>query len=412
MPRHALPHGLLLIVLAVSLLAACQSEEQEPTPTSVSPTATAVRAEATATPAMTPTATVTAAMGALLSPGPTFGNVEQFFFLNGSDLWQAQSNGRVVRVTRDLDLGPWAMAPDGSRAIAVIRRVENTLPTEEIRIIRGDGLLSLPLYGPLPTSGVDARPTIVALDWSWDQTKLVVLFDDGAVGVLPVPDNEDQYPVAMERIVQAGNVNPGRKAAWSLSSNGFAYIAGERGESRLVVVPLGDEPQEIAPDVATRAFAWLPGRGRLAFVERAGGTGREMPGSIFTMAADGTSRELLLSAGQFAPAALVMSLRASPDGRFIAFTVFVPGPQGTPTFQSLWALNIDSGELVNIPVATGYRVADIWWAAQGLSWRAVSLDAPAADDPTQYRGTGAFLIQRYDDASGTSTTIFSAGSAR
>lgn len=393
-------------------LAACRNESPDPTATFTAPTATAVVAEATATPAMMPTATVTAAMSALLAPGPTFGNVEQFFFLNGNDLWQVQSNGRVVRVTRDLDLGPWAMVPDGSRAIAVIRGNEVSVPTEEIRIIRGDGLLSLPLYGPLPTTGVNAHASIVALDWSWDQTKLVVLFDDGAVGVLPVPDDEGQYPVAMEWIVRPGDVPPGLSAAWSPGSNGFAYIAGDGPASRLVVVPLGDAAQEVMPDVATRGFAWLPGRGRLAFVERADGAGRAMPGSIFTMAADGSSRELLLSAGQFAPAAMVMSLRASPDGRFIAFTVFVPGPRDTPTFQSLWSLNIDSGELVNIPVATGYRVADIWWSATGITWRAMSLDIPAGDDPTAYRGSGAFLIQRFDEATNTSVTMFSSGSTQ
>lgn len=350
-------------------------------------------------------------MGALLAPGPTMPNIEQFFFLNSGDLWQVQSDGRAVHVTRGLSLGPWSMAPDGTRAIAVMYEEIDGRRSESIRIVRGDGILSVPLYGPAPTSGPNAAQPIVALDWSWDQTKLAVAFDDGAVGVLQVPEDEGQYPVAVDLVVQPGAARAERVMEWSPGGNGIAYVAAAGDERRLVVVPLGDVVQEVVGDVLVRAFSWLPGRGRLAFVQESSVGGRAVPGSIFTVAADGKSRELLLSAGQFAPAASVMSLHASLDGRALAFTVYVPGADGELVFQSLWTVAIDSGELARIPVATGYRATDVWWTAQGLTWRALSADA-SADDPTVYGGAGAFLIQRYDDATGTATSIFSAASDR
>ena len=397
--------------MVVLLLAGCRGDEADPTMTPAQPTATPSPVM-TPTLAVTPTPTVSAAMSALLAPGPTMPNIEQFFFLNGGDLWQAQSNGRVVHVTRGLTLGPWAMLPDGTRAIAVVYGEADGNRTEAIRIVRGDGILSVPLYGPAPTSGVDAAAPVIALDWSWDQTKLAVAFADGSVGILQVPEDEGQYPVAVERVVPAGSASASLAVRWSPGGNGIAYIPAAGDQRRLVVVPLGAAPQDVVGDVAVQAFAWLPGRGRLAFVQQAVGGGREAPGSIFTVAADGTSRELLLSAGQFAPAASVMSLQPSPDGRSLAFTVYTPGGDGELEFQSLWTLAIDGGDLTRIPVATGYRVTEVWWTAQGLTWRAVGLGAPAGDDPTVYTGDGAFILQRYDEAAKTSASIFSAAPPR
>lgn len=400
----------LALVLTVVFVAGCRGSEQQPTATPSQPTPTSAAPEPTLTPAVTPTPTVSAAMGALLAPGPTMPNIEQFFFLNAGDLWQVQSNGGIVHVTRGLTLGPWSMVPDGTRAIAVVYEETDAGRVEAIRIVRGDGILSAPLYGPAPTSGENAEPPIVALDWSWDQTKLAVAFDDGSVGVLQVPEDEAQYPVAVERVVAAGPARAGRVMEWSPGGNGIAYVTEMDEQHRLVVVPLGDVAHEVVADVAVGAFTWLPGRGRLAFVQQASVGGPVVPGSVFTVAADGTARELLLSAGQFAPAATVMSLHASPDGRAIAFTVYAPGENGEPAFQSLWTLTIDGEELTRIPVATGYRAAEVWWTAQGLTWRAVSLGAPAGDDPTVYAGEGAFVLQRFDDSAGTVANIFSAAS--
>lgn len=396
-------------LVAVLIFASCRGDAN-PTPTPVAPTSTAPAPTVPPAPVMTPTPTVTSAMSALLLPGPTMPNLGQFFFLNQSDLWQAQSGGRIVHVTRNLVLGPWVMAPDGTRAMTVIYSKRGEVTTEEVRIVRGDGILSVPLYGPAPTAGPDAASPIVALSWSWDQTKLAVAFADGSIGVLQVPADEDQYPVAVERIVRAGADPAGRAIAWAPGGSGVAFLTAAGDARGMFIAPLGAPAQIIIGDIPIQTFTWLPGRGRIAFVQQAIGGGRDVPGSIFTVAADGTALELLLSSGQFAPAAEVLSLSASPDGRSLAFTVFAPGNRGDLQFQSLWMLTIDGAELTHIPVAVGYRVADMWWTTQGLTWRAVSVGAPAGDDPTVYTGTGAFILQRYDDATKKSTSLFSAAS--
>jgi hypothetical protein len=149
-----------------------------------------------------------------------------------------------------------------------------------------------------------------------------------------------------------------------------------------------------------RAFTWLPGRGRIAWVDGSAGTTGAfgVPGSVFTMAPDGSSRELLVSAGRFAPAATVTLLSASPDGQKLAFTIALPDARGEPEFQSLWVLQLDSAEFSQAPVTAGYRVTDLWWLTTGLAWQAVDGSARAGDE--------RFQIGLFDPASATTSIIF------
>jgi hypothetical protein len=86
--RRWLHFGLVTVIAAVGMLAACSSPEPTPTPTEAPPTATATVAP-TATPTPTPTATATATPGPTATPTltptpfptPTVSSVGTEFFL-------------------------------------------------------------------------------------------------------------------------------------------------------------------------------------------------------------------------------------------------------------------------------------------------------------------------------------------
>jgi hypothetical protein len=182
-------------------------------------------------------------------------------------------------------------------------------------------------------------------------------------------------------------------------------------DSRLFATPIGDDALPVitsdsGSSRSVRAFDWLPGRGRIAFVEDAGGLASPLSGSIFTIAPDGTSLELLVSAGQFAPAASVMQLNAGPDGRTLAFTVHAPDARGQQAFQSLWILTIDSGELQQVPVETGYRVVDLTWTTSGLIWRGIDRNARTPADDSAYSPSEPFVLSRFEPASGNTSVVF------
>ncbi|MGH9172887.1 MAG: hypothetical protein ACRD1H_00950 [Vicinamibacterales bacterium] len=405
-----------VVLLAMLMLVGCAGGSTPATPTTTrivtAPTPTnptdieAPTIVATAEPTRSP------ALEELLAPGPTLPAPDGFFFRNGDEIWYLPADGAARPVIADRQVGPWAQTRDGARAALVTYRDEGRRRVEELVIVGNDGAVSQPVYGQAPTSGAAADPGIRALEWSWDGQALALVLDDGSVATMrfgsdpfatrppltPV-DLPDDLPVPVE-------------LAWAPSGAGVIYrIPADEGGSVLYVTPTGDRPHPVvAPNETSartvRAFGWLPGRGRIAFIEDASVPGVRLPGSIFTVAPDGSLLELLVSSGRFAPAASIASLAPSPDGRDLAFSVFVPDQNGMLVFQSLWILVIDSGELEQAPVESGYRVAELWWSAAGLVWRGVDRNTPIPAEGTPDTGDADFILGRYDAANDTTSIIF------
>lgn len=360
---------------------------------------TAPSADVTVTPTNSP------ALDDLLVPGPTLPAPDRFFFLHGDDIWMQPSEGQAVRVTDGIAIANWAQTPDGRRlAIAV----DNDDGGPSIVWVDGNDLVPRELLSFAGAEGAQAG--IATLDWSWDGTRLAVVFDDGSVVLVSnVGGDMTGAPVS----TPAGGGMP-TVVAWAPSGAGLALLVGQDGDRQsLFVTPIGDSARPVLDPVSTTArsvatLAWLPGRGRIAFVEDADASATRLPGSIFTIAPDGSLLELLVSAGQFAPAARIASIHPSPDGRELAFTVYVPDSSGQPAFESLWVLNIDTGEQRAVPIEPGYRVADVWWTATGLVWRGIDTSDPAPEHGPAYTGSEPFILGRYA-SDGTSTVIFQSG---
>lgn len=407
---------LLTIITGLSLvLAGCrvESDATDPTPTiiSVVPSETEIVTEATATSLFTPEPTRSAALDALLAPGPTLPPPDGIFFQMGDDIWYQPGAEPARRVVEGQRVGPWAQTADGARIALVRYREENGQGVEEIVLVNNDGSSGEPVYGPAPTAGAAGGPTIRALDWSWDGQALAAILSNDTIATMrfaagdPFRTKPPLEPIDLP--VDGAPVD----LAWAPSGAGIAYTTADGDATALHVTPTGDMARAVvtpggSPSRAVRAFGWLPGRGRLVFVEAAEGPAGHMPGSIFTIAPDGTLLELLVSSGRFAPAATIATLSAGPDGRDLAFTVQVPDAQGQHVFQSLWILSIDSGELQQVPIETGYRVADLAWSTGGLIWRGIDRNARIPTDGRVYSGDEPFILGRYDPANGTTTVIF------
>lgn len=402
--------GLVLVTLQLlSVLPACIDSEPTVPATTVTPTPPVPDATAAITPTsdVSPTPTYSAALEAILAPGNTAPLPDRFYFRVGADIWRGRADGseRPRRVATDLRIGPWSRTPNGEQAAIVSYLDIDGQGAEEIRIVRGDEMVEQPLYGPATISGGRARPSITSIDWSWDGTKLAVSFADGTLGILSVPADPAGFPIEPGEIARPVDTSGISELAWSPNGAGVAYASeAPDGRNLLFITPAGDAARPVIDTRPVRTFEWMPGRGRLAFVEDSGGPSNRLPGSIFTVAPDGGSLELLLSAGRFAPAATITSIDASPDGREMAVTVAVPDTDGRPRFHSLWMLSIDSGELREAPIAAGFKVVETWWTSAGLVWRGIDEAAGASDGG--YTGVEPFVLGRFDAESGASTIIF------
>jgi hypothetical protein len=405
----------LNLLLATSTLLACMGNDAAP-PEVVGPAPSATplpQPTATPTPVVTPTPTLSPAMEGLLDPGPTAQAPQEIIFRNAGSLWTISVDGHAQRLTEGLRLGPWAQTLAGSLAAAVMmgERDDGTT-TEEIRLVSAEGFVTDPIYGPVPVSGPDAQPNMIALAWSWDSTALAMLHSDGSISTLldlndPFVDSSQPIPLASPE-----NAEADAALVWAPTGDGVAYLAflEEAGYHTLFVTPRDDTPFPLllTPDGEPRSissFVWLPGRGRIAYVEDTPVPGSRTPSSIFTIAPDGEGLELLVSASRFAPAATIGALIASPDGRELSFAVYVPNEQGQPVFQSLWIFNIDTGAMREVPIEPGYRVTDTWFVAGGLLWRGVDIGSRVTGDGSTYTGIEPFVIGRFD-AEGHTTIIF------
>lgn len=384
--------GPTIIALVLLLVGCAGNGTPRPTPTAavvVPPVATATPS-APGVPTDTPPPTLEPALEALLAPGPSYSAPPRVFFRHGDDLWQLPANGEPAPVTNRLRIGPFAASPDGGQVAVVIYTRERGEDLQEVRILNAAGETQA-----VTVERTLATPAIVAIAWSWDAAWLALGWDDGALAIVPAG------PAVGPVVPFNSTGNPGNlvRLEWAPNNAGLIWLSASALGNSLVVTPLGGDRIVLADASATparpvRSFAWLPGRGRIAYVEgTAAATGA--PSSIHTILPDGTARELLVSAGQFGPVSYIEDLTASPDGHRLAFTVFMPDTTGSSRFTSLWVLNIDSGDLDEVRVPGDVRVTDLWWISSGLLWRGVDIATPAHGSPAEYSGIGAFILGVY-----------------
>lgn len=347
----------------------------------------------------------------LLDPGSTLDPTQRVFFRNGRDFWEISSGEANNVLPPGTRFGPYATSPHGQRAAIVIISDNNGQQVETVHVI-ANGALGPPLIPERVTSGNDAQPSIQGLAWSRDATKIAIVYDAPAVDILEIARADGSAPAIITEIRLPEEYRRVQRAEWSINSAALAILAEmPSGTGSLWMASVGGELYEVAGaniggQRSINDITWLPGRGRIAFVEERTRTSAATGGSMFSIAPDGSGRELMVSAGNFAPSAELHNIHASPGGSYVAFTVNVPNANGVRSFDSAWIVNIDSGITSRIPVTSGFRVTDIWWTTEGVLWRAAF---GQADDPalvTTYTGVEPFIIGLFNPDSGDSSIQF------
>ena len=288
-------------------------------------------------------------------------------------IYSTPSGERVVAVDA---------APGGERvAVLLATEVTEGERTDVVIIDSGGEMVSrlddlgVAQATPLPDQR-GSRP--LALDWSPQADRALVSFADGSIVDFAI-GAEEIRAILMPSDGGDSIVNP----LWSPTGESVAFIAtnddGRSRTLRILHVGNGAVADIVTPPEGRFVveFAWMPDGVSLLFTE-GGGLGGAVAGiDLWRVDADGTNRELVVSAGTVAPVARITNVQPSPDGRSVAYSVLIPG-DGDPRVDSVWIRDLESGVGFRVQVPSVATVGDISWTDGGL----------AIDVTTESAGTG------------------------
>jgi hypothetical protein len=275
-------------------------------------------------------------------------------------LFQSPANARILAI----DPGP------SSRQVAVLLGARDTAAgIRELLIVDSSGeivkrVTEFPAGAATPVPERSLGADLV--DWSPQGDRILVAFSDGAL--YEVSSSRDETPVALQiggierRVVQP---------AWSPTGEAIAFISASANsrERSLNVYRVTDGGVEKVVDSANGRFVvdfvWMPDGVSLLFTE-----GGELAGAVasidlWQIGANGSDRELLVSAGTVAPVARITAMQPSPDGRSVAYAVVIPGPDG-PSVDSVWVRDLESRVGYRISLPTAALVERLSWTNRGL----------------------------------------------
>ena len=378
-PRGVTTAGLFVVALLALLLVGCVDTDQSAIAPGVADSGASIPdAAVSATPVVRPDVALT------LNQAP---EARRIYFLRGGDLWQLPVDNLAAPVVTGQDILAYSPAPDGERVVVVSQQQPaGGSGGEQIALVRADSTVELRVAaGSLPG---DQQP-IVSVAWAPHAKSVAVARADGGIEIV----NADG---TARELVPSGTPNPG-DLAWSPDGRTLAWMApisADKATGLFTVAVAGGQPRQVvaAADASTAVVAatWLPGRGTLAFVRRNAGVAG---GDVFEVSDTGGGSSVLISAGQFAPVAGIVHLAASPDGRYLAATVFVPGSD-RPQFQSLRLVDLTTNTVTEMPTAPGEVVTDVWFASGQLIFRAI--DESHATATGTYTGTEPFGLYQVD----------------
>lgn len=398
----------ILVILASMVLVACGEEaEQRRFATDDQPSfvAASPSIQATQTVAASPRVVAVLSPESLLAGAEATGTV---FLQNADGVWAVDTgSGDAARVYTARAGERLVMAP-GANAdrVAILTSGEGPGEMSTLLVIGADGE-TLQTFDGIEEAFSETGDTVtpVSLDWSHDGQRLLAGFQGG--GLLDVPlDGEPSMILSFQRIPYL------EEARWSPVSDMIAYVAREEaaGPGRLFVAkPRGGatDPVVLAPARGTTGqsvqhVAWAEGGEAILYVQTSSTTaitGQD----LFAVSPSGEERRLVASGGRVAPIGGVERFVVSPDGRSVAYAIYVPG-RDEPEFNSLWIESLENETRYQVPVSSGDTVTSLRWTASGLVWE-TTVDqengTSTAGEPVLYLLGPDLIPQRVESAGAT-----------
>jgi hypothetical protein len=393
------PVKLIIVLLASSLLASCLNDTVQPT---IDLNATQLPGTAITLPTTTPelevtsTPTVAPWLPQLLEPGPPALVSPALFFMDGPDVWLIGNDLATHSVTERRRVRAVETIPGSQMAAVLIIDSAGGRETEEIRIVDAEGTESEPIYGPEIVADPGGNPRVSLLRWSPNGQQLAIVRDDGSIWL----SGSGQSAEALDLQTPSANIEDLR---WSPTATALVILyrdQGNAGNLRIIAIESGDV-LDLQPQRSFDTICWPPGQGTLIVSEDRSAGENPNAGSLFTVRANGSKRELLISAGEFGPAIDIGLTAPSPDGTQLAFTIETPDASGNFSFQALYLLDFATGIQRQIDVFPQLVVSDLWWFEGGLAWRALN-----SENGSSYSGVEPFVIEVVDQTSGESKLVY------
>ncbi len=378
------------LVIGVTLLGAvagCSEDDSQrqfandaPTALPRSPVSTASGASTDVT--ATPPRPI-ASPAALLSPR---GAPKSIYLIGGDQLWRMGSTDRTPRQffdVKDQTVRAVASSPNGDRVAVLAVQSKKGPAATTLIVLAADGseIRRLPGLESTLNLPTDARPEASSLEWSPQGDRLVATFVAG--GIVAIPLDESMSPVLL---VPASAAPFTSFAAWSPAGDQVAFLnaTAPGGAADLWVVRTGDgaatpitgSTRVVAASengATITSLAWRPDGSSIFYAQTSAQGTAATGGDVFSIAPSGADRRVVASAGRAAPVAEVVRFAPSPDGRSIAYTVFVPRGDAL-AFHSLWLRPLGGSQTIPLAVPNGESVTDLWWSATGLIFRTVPSD--------------------------------------
>lgn len=405
--RHVLwlPVPVSLLLVAVPALAACTDEIDQsavqPGQVIIGLTPTAEAGFASPGAFGTPSASPSAGTGTL-SPSSDSGGLpapSHIYFTNRGDLWQIPlTGGAAAPVVSGKSLLAFAPSPDGDQVAVVY--VTPDSGQEHLSDVKSDGtsVIDVGISEPSDDSG-SRGGDIQSIAWAPQGDRVVVARQDGSIAVVTSDGRMSQIvPADPNRFPGALSVSPDGKMLLFLDpalpgrATSLYTVPMIGGEVRKLV----DGTQSSYPVLEAR---WIPNGDRIGYVQVTAAS-PSGTGDVFVIDAGTAESQLAVAATQFAPVAGIGTMTFSPDGEWIAFTLYGPNASDVK-FQGLWLTNLATNVTQQIEVGAGQAVTDLWWGKDSLLFRAMK--ANPSDRPTRYNGMEPFSL--YSVATGSEEPI-------
>ena len=375
--------GLVLSLLVAVTLTACTEVDQR----AVRPGVARTSPEAGDAAASGNMGTATGGMLGAVSPEGVLPDARRIYFVNGRDLWQLPVDNPAAPVVVGRDLLAYSPSPDGEQVAVIFQGADGN--AEQIAIINADSTVALELGGA--QGGQSPLGDVRSLAWSPRGLMVAVARLDGSITVVGADGS-------MRVVVPPGAATSPGRLQWSPDGATIAFLdpalPGRASSLSTVTVETGARRDLVRADEASGgvvAATWIPGRPELAYI-RSDPALNAFGGDIFAIDPATGAEQLLVSSGRFAPVAELADLAVSPDGKYLAFPVYVPDGEEAQLL-GLWTMDLMTREFTEVPMPTGTVVTDLWWASGTLLYRAIDRNQVRVTDT--YTGVEPFALYQY-----------------